>query len=86
MRKASSGEIFNATDGKPGKISEYLQVAAKTLKLQPLPEITMAEGKQCLSSGMLSYLNESRKISNEKILSELSIDLRYPDFHEGIKY
>ena len=86
MRKANSGEIFNATDGKPGKISEYLQVAAQTLKLQPLPEITMAEGKQCLSSGMLSYLNESRKISNEKILSELSIDLRYPDFHEGIKY
>ena len=86
MRKGQSSEIFNATDGTPGKISEYLQEAAKALKLKPLPEISMAEGETTLSSGMLSYLNESRKISNEKILKTLSIDLRYPDFREGIKY
>lgn len=86
MRKGQSSEIFNATDGTPGKISDYLQEAAKALKLKPLPEISMAEGETTLSSGMLSYLNESRKISNEKILKTLSIDLRYPDFREGIKY
>jgi len=86
MRKGRSSEIFNATDGTPGKISEYLQEAAKALNLKPLPEISMAEGQATLSSGMLSYLNESRKISNEKILNTLNIDLRYPDFRDGIKY
>ena len=86
MQKGRPGEIFNATDGTPGKISEYLQEAAKTLKLKPLPEISMSEGKTILSSGMLSYLNESRKISNEKIITALNINLRYPNFREGIKH
>lgn len=86
MRKGKAGNIFNATDGAPGKISEYLQEAAKVLNLKPLPEISMSEGKTKLSSGMLSYLNESRKISNEKILNTLDINLRYPDFREGLKY
>ena len=86
IRKGKQGEIFNATDGQPGKISDYLQEAAKALNLEPLPEISMEEGKSLLSKEMLSYLNESRKISNEKILKMLNIDLRHPNFREGIKH
>lgn len=86
MRRGKSADIFNATDGTPGKISEYLQEAAKVLGVAPLPEISMSEAHLELSSGMLSYLNESRKISNEKIMRKLSISLRYPDFKEGLKY
>ena len=86
MRKAKAGDVFNATDGTPGKISEYLQEAAKVLGLESPPQISLNEGKSILSSGMLSYLSESRKISNDKIRQELSFDLRYPDFKEGIKY
>lgn len=86
MRKANAGEVFNATDGVPGKISEYLTEAAKVLGLESPPEISMDEGQSILSSGMLSYLSESRKISNDKILRILNFDLRYPDFREGIKY
>ncbi len=86
MRKSKAGEIFNATDGSPGKISEYLQEAAKALNLKPLPEISMTEGESLLSKEMLSYLSESRKISNKKILKILGIDLRHPNFREGIKH
>ena len=86
MQKGHAGEVFNATDGTPGKISEYLQEAAKTLGVEPLPEISLSEAESQLSSGMMSYLNESRKISNKKILAHLGVNLRYPDFREGIKY
>lgn len=86
MRLAKSGEIFNVTDGTPGKISEYLQAVAKVLGEEPLPEISMAEAQTQLSEGMLSYLSESRKISNKKMLNELKIVLRYPDFRQGIKF
>lgn len=84
MNKANHGQVFNATDGKPGKISEYLQAAAKVIGLPPLPEIGMAQAKQELSPGMLSYLSESRKISNRKLLNELNFELLYPDFKEGL--
>lgn len=86
MHKARAGELFNATDGTPGKISEYLQVAAEALGQAPLPEISMTQGQQELSSGMLSYLSESRKISNQKMLDELNVQLQYPDFREGVKH
>jgi len=86
MQRGSGGEVFNATDGQPGKISEYLQEAAKVLGSEPLPEISMRQAQSELSPGMLSYLGESRKISNEKMLDELEVVLRYPDFKLGILY
>ena len=86
MQAPVTGEIYNATDGCPGKISEYLQAAAAELGLAMLPEISMQEAQQTLSNQMLSYLSESRKISNQKMLAELKITLRYPNFKQGLKF
>lgn len=84
MQKASHAQVFNATDGKPGKITEYLQAAACVIDLPPLPEISMQQAKQELSAGMLSYLSESRKISNRRLLDELGFELLYADFKKGL--
>ena len=84
MRNGLAGEVYNATDGTPGKITEYLQEASKVLGMERLPEISMAQARLELSAGMLSYLGESRKISNQKMLEQLKVKLRYPDFREGI--
>lgn len=86
MQKGLHGQIFNATDGKPGKITEYLQAATKVLGLPPLPEISMKQAEGELSEGMLSYLSESRKISNRKLIDELGFELLYPDFRIGLLY
>ena len=85
MQRGKGGEVFNVTDGTPGKISEYLQAAAHVLGMEPLPEITMQQAKTELSAGVLSYLGESRKISNQKMLGELGVTLKYLDFLQGIK-
>jgi len=85
MELASDSEVYNATDGTPGKITEYLQAAAQVLNFPALKEISMSEAQKELSAGMLSYLGESRKISNKKMLDELAVTLRYPNFKEGIK-
>lgn len=86
MRRGQAGQIFNATDGTPGKISEYLQVAANALGQSPLPEISMEQAREVLSSGMLSYLGESRKISNQKMLDQLGVRLQHPDYRQGVKF
>jgi len=85
MYHAGAGEIFNVTDGTPGKISEYLQTASHVLGMEPLPEISMDEAPELLSEGMLSYLRESRKISNKKMLSQLPVELKFPSLKQGIK-
>lgn len=84
MAKAADGSIYNATDGTPGKISEYLQQAAIVAGVAELPIISLQQAQTELSKGMLSYLGESRKISNQKILDELQIELKYPDYKVGL--
>jgi hypothetical protein len=54
--------------------------------LPPLAEISMREAEAELSSAMLSYLSESRKISNQKMLSQLKVTLAYPDFRVGLRH
>lgn len=85
MRNGLAGEVYNVTDGTPGKITEYLQEASKVLGMERLPEISMAQARLELSAGMLSYLGESRKISNQKMLEQLKVKLQYPDFRKGIR-
>ena len=85
MELGVADEVFNVTDGTPGKISEYLQAAACALGMDALPQITLSEAQTVLSPGMLSYLNESRKISNRKMLEDLDVVLKYPDMLQGVK-
>jgi len=86
MNQQTSSDVYNATDGSPGKISEYLLAVADVLNLPTPPIIPMSEAQAQVSAGMLSYLNESRKISNAKLLKTFNIKLNYPDFKVGIQH
>ncbi len=37
-----------------------------------------------MSAGMLSYLQESRRLDNRKMLKELGVKLHYPDLAAGL--
>lgn len=78
--------IINVSDGSPGKIADYLQAAAREIGAAALPEIDLQHARRSLSEPMLSYLSESRKIDNNKMLMQLKVVLRYPDFIKGLKY
>ena len=67
-------------------MSEYLQAAAAFLELPALKELTMKDAEQQLSAGVLSYLRESRRICNQKLLQHLGYQLKHPDFRQGIKH
>lgn len=86
MERAAKLKIFNVSDGKPGKIAEYLMAAAHELALATPPVISMSEAQSLLSENMLSYLSESRRIDNSRMLRELDIVIQYPDFLEGLKH
>ena len=86
MQQHIAGEVFNSSDGAPGKLSDYLQAAAAVVGLPALPEISLEEAQQMLSAGMLSYLGESRRISNAKVLEQLKVALLYPDYRIGLRH
>ena len=79
------GEIYNVSDGCDSNMTEYFFQVADHLGLARPPSIDWETAKNVLSPGMLSYLRESRRMNNSKMLKELRIRLKYPDLISGLK-
>lgn len=77
--------IYNVTDGHPGTMYEYFTGVAARLKLPAPPAISLQQAKQQLSAGMLSYMAESRRIDNAKLLKDFGIELQFPDLERGLE-
>jgi hypothetical protein len=44
----------------------------------------MDEARRMMSEGMLSFLSESKRVDNRKMLKELGVTLLYPTLESGI--
>ncbi|MES9924505.1 MAG: SDR family oxidoreductase [Candidatus Thiodiazotropha endolucinida] len=84
MQRGVSGEVYNVCDGFPEPMTRYFNRVADFLGLPRPPVISLEEAQQRLSPGMLSYLKESRRLSNRKLLEELGVVLDYPDLEKGL--
>ncbi len=76
--------IFNCADGHPTTMYDYFIKVARAKKLPEPPAITLQQAKTQLSAGMLSYMDESRRIDNQKLLTEFDLSLKYPDLDKGL--
>ncbi|MBT8135286.1 MAG: hypothetical protein KJO03_12310 [Gammaproteobacteria bacterium] len=74
------------TDGNPGTMHEYFTGVAAAMNLPAPPAISLQEAQQQLSEGMLSYMAESRRINNKKLLEDFKIALKYPRLQDGLKH
>ncbi|MES9859804.1 MAG: SDR family oxidoreductase [Candidatus Thiodiazotropha sp. LLP2] len=84
MQKGIDGAIYNVCDGQPESMTRYFNRVADFLQLPRPPLITLDEAKSKLSPGMLSYLAESRRLSNRKMIEELGVSLHYPELEQGL--
>lgn len=83
--KGRGDNIYNVSDGQPGNMTQYFNAVADTLGLPRPPSLPMAEAHERLSPAMLSYLTESRRMDNRKLLQEFGVRLRYPNLESGLK-
>ena len=84
MARGRPGEIYNVSDGHPTTMTDYFDRIADLAGLARPPKISLSEAHEQLSSGMLSYLQESRRLVNTKMVDELSIRLQFPDLTSGL--
>lgn len=84
MESNQSGEIYNVTDGHPSTMTAYFNQVANYANLPRPPQISMQQAEVTLSAGMVSYLQESRRISNQKMLDDLGVKLIYPSLKQGL--
>lgn len=78
------GAVYNVSDGRPGTMTEYFHAVADRLGLPRLPTVPWAQAERHLTPEMLSFLRESRRLDNRKMLTELSIELQYPNLGSGL--
>jgi nucleoside-diphosphate-sugar epimerase len=77
--------LYNVSDGYPTTMTDYFFRVADVLGLARPPEVSLADARQRLSAGMLSFLEESRRLENGKMLQELGVKLRYSDLDRGLE-
>jgi nucleoside-diphosphate-sugar epimerase len=82
--RGRAGEVYNVSDGQPSTMSRYFKDIAQAQGLPMPPEVSLDEAQKVMSAGMLSYLKESRRLDNRKLLEELGVVLRYPDLGAGL--
>jgi nucleoside-diphosphate-sugar epimerase len=85
MAKAPANSLYNASDGQPTTLTDYLFKLADLTGLPRPPVISMYEAERTLSPSVMSFLKESKRIHNNKLLAEVGITLRYPDLLSGLK-
>lgn len=77
--------IYNVSDGNSCTMTEYLRLLARLAELPTPPEIPMDEAQLSFSAEHLSYLDESRRIDNARMRTELGVQLRYADLENGLR-
>lgn len=85
MARAPKDSVYNVSDGQPSTITDYLFKLAEITGLPKPPLISMQEAEKTLSPSLMSFLKESKRIHNLKMLEELDVRLRYPDLLSGLK-
>ena len=86
MNKREVVGIYNVSDGQPTSMTDYFLKVADCLGLERPPQISMEEARKRFTPEMLSFLDESKRILNQKLLNDLKITLKYPDLSEGLKH
>ncbi len=85
MDKGGDGEVFNVCDGEESSMSDYFRSVAKKYNLPAPQELTREEAEQVMNPLTLSFLKESRKMTNKKMLEKLQLELLYPTLALGLE-
>lgn len=84
MEKGEGGDIFNVCDGQESSMSQYFMAVADLYELPQPKQLSWAEAEKGMNPLTFSFLKESRRMSNQKIVAKLGIELCYPTLAKGL--
>ena len=85
LLRGEHGEIFNVSDGESSTMTAYFNAIADMMGVQRAPQVSLAEARGVMTPLMFSYMTESRRMDNRKMLERLDVTLRYPTLDKGLK-
>lgn len=82
--RGKSGRAYNVSDDSPLKMGEYFDLVADRFGLPHPPRVSWENAQSRVPGNLLSFMRESRRLSNARLKKELRVRLRYSSVHEGI--
>lgn len=84
MVKSIDNEVINVADGHATSMSDYYYKIADYAGLPRPPCVPLAQANEKLSASMLSFINESRRLSIKKMQVLLNVKLDFPTLEQGL--
>jgi nucleoside-diphosphate-sugar epimerase len=84
LSRGKPGRVYNASDDTELRMGEYFDFVADVFDMERPPRVSRAEAAARLSATALSFMRESRRLSNVRMKAELGMKLRYPTVLSGI--
>ncbi len=78
VRHGKPNRVYHASDDSGMKMGDYFDAVADAYGLPRPQRIVRAEAQRVLPESLLSFMNESRRLTNERMKRELKMKLRYP--------
>lgn len=78
LRRARGGRAFNICDDTDLKMGDYFDTIADALQLPRPPRMSRGEVAARVSPMMLSFMSDSRRLSNLRMKRELRLRLKVP--------
>jgi len=82
--RARANRLYNVCDNSQLKMGAYFDRVADAFGLPRPPRLPRAEAELVLPPLQLSFMRESRRLSNRRLQDELRVALKHPDILAGI--
>lgn len=76
--------VYNVSDGHHLRMGDYFDLAADLYGLPRPPRIARSAAKEQLPLVLLSFMSESRRLDNQRMVQELGLRLQFPDVATGL--
>jgi nucleoside-diphosphate-sugar epimerase len=84
MLRGTANRVYHTVDDSQLKMGDYFDAVADAYNLPHPPRISRAAAQTALSPMLLSFMNESRRLSNIRMKQELKIRLVYPTVADAL--
>ncbi len=78
LRHGRPNRVYHATDDDQMKMGDYFDVIADAFDLPHPPRLPRTDVESAVSPMMWTFMNESRRLTNERMKRELKVRLHYP--------
>lgn len=83
MERPNPGRLYNVSDDEPAPADKVLSYAAALMGVDPPPAERFEEAE--LSTFVMHFYAECKRVSNARIKRELGVSLGYPTYREGLR-